>query len=115
MWFGQTVNTTFNVNVYDTISNERTEDFTLGIKLSARLACLRVTTAPSSRDPRYPLTARTLIPLVLSGSVQHLSGGNTDEVAVTLTGSLAALADDDRYRLMLMSQRMLVKIALSSP
>ncbi len=80
------VNTTFNVNVYDTISNERTEDFTLGIKLSK--AGVFALTAPTTT----PAIDQGADPPVLSGSVT-LTGG-ADEVAVTLTGSLAALADD---------------------
>ena len=41
-----TVGTTFNVNVYDTISNERTDNFTLGVRIS-KAAVFNVTTAPA--------------------------------------------------------------------
>ena len=85
-WSGADGNTTFNVNVYDTISNERTEDFTLGIKLSK--GGVFTLTAPTTT----PAFAPDSDPPVLGGSVT-LSGG-ADEVAVTLTGVLAALEDD---------------------
>ena len=85
-WTAADGNTTFNVNVYDTISNERTQNFTLGIKLSK--AGVFALTAPTTT----PAIDQGATPPVLAGSVTL--SGDADEVAVTLTGSLVALTDD---------------------
>ena len=78
------VTTTFNVNVYDTISNERTENFTLGVKLS-KAGVFAVGTTVTGID-------QTATPPDLTGTAA--AGANGDEVSITLTGSLTAPADD---------------------
>ena len=84
-----TVGTTFNVNVYDTISNERTDNFTLGVKIN-KAAVFDVTTTPAL-SPLLSTTADA-DPLVLSSTAS--AGENGDEIAVTLVGLLTAPADD---------------------
>ena len=80
--------TVFNVNVYDTISNERTENFTLGVSIN-KVAVFDVTTTPAL-SPLLSTTADA-DPLVRSSTAS--AGADNDEIAVTLTGILAALAD----------------------
>ena len=78
------INTTFNVNVYDTISNERTENFTLGVRLS-KAGVFAVGTTVTGID-------QSADPPDLMGTAA--AGADGDEVSITLTGSLAALTDN---------------------